>query len=60
MDVELLALLACPSCKGSLAPDPAGAALTCAACGVAFPFRDAVPILLVEEARPAEDHSRRP
>jgi uncharacterized protein YbaR (Trm112 family) len=57
VDLDLLALVACPRCKGSLAP--ACAVLTCLVCGVAYPLRDAVPILLLEEARPAGEESRR-
>ncbi|MET0401949.1 MAG: Trm112 family protein [Cystobacter sp.] len=55
---EQWALLACPGCKGvlSLEPSREGARdsgrLCCSECGLAYPLRDGVPELLVEEARP--------
>lgn len=55
MDAEFLAQLACPRCKGPLSSGAAAAELICPACLIAFPLRDGVPILLLEEARPAAD-----
>lgn len=49
---ELLELLVCPRCKGPLKYDEAGARLTCAACSLAYPVRDDIPIMLVDEALP--------
>jgi uncharacterized protein YbaR (Trm112 family) len=49
---ELLALVACPSCKGQLVPSRG--ALACVACSLAYPVEDGVPVLLAERARPAE------
>jgi hypothetical protein len=49
---EFLALLACPRCKGPLERE--GEALACPACRIVFPVRDRVPVLLLEEAQPAE------
>lgn len=59
---ELLRLLACPKCLGDLAAlreneDTAG--FTCAACGVVYPVRDDIPVMLVEEAVPREQWDRR-
>ncbi len=52
---ELLAIIVCPDCHGDLAPveDPAtgGGELVCQACGLAYPVRDDIPVLLVDEAR---------
>jgi len=47
---DLLTILACPKCKGALAPLGAGEGLACPACGVVYPVRDDIPIMLVEEA----------
>ncbi len=47
---DLLAILACPKCKGSLTPLGAGEGLSCPACAVVYPVRDDIPIMLVEEA----------
>jgi hypothetical protein len=49
VDDEFLALLACPRCRGSLRRE--GDELLCPACGLVFPVRDGVPVLLLEEAR---------
>ena len=51
---ELLDILACPKCKGPLVPleDPEG--LACRPCGLRYPIRDRIPILLIEEAEPLE------
>jgi uncharacterized protein YbaR (Trm112 family) len=42
-------LIRCPACRGRLT----GLAdeLTCTDCGLVYPVRDGVPILLVDEAR---------
>ncbi|MEA4858122.1 MAG: Trm112 family protein [Solidesulfovibrio sp. DCME] len=52
---DLLAILACPKCKGELTPPAAGEGLACPACGVVYPVREDIPIMLVEEAVPAAD-----
>lgn len=52
---DLLAIIVCPSCKGDLAVTPAGdgagVELVCGSCGLAYPVRDGIPVLLVDEAR---------
>lgn len=50
---ELLEILACPACHGQLALDYEGAELVCTAgsCGLAYPIREGIPVLLVDEAR---------
>jgi uncharacterized protein YbaR (Trm112 family) len=47
LDEELLALLACPACRGELEVD--GDELVCSGCGRRYPVRDGVAILLVED-----------
>ena len=49
IDAKLLAIIVCPDCHGSL--DPAGEELVCTRCGLAYPVRDDIPVLLVDEAR---------
>ena len=51
IDDWLLDILACPKCHGSLRPDEAAGELVCTGCGLAYPVRDDIPVLLVEEAR---------
>lgn len=50
MDTRLLDILACPLCKGSLKHHREGAVLVCRMDRLAFPIRDGVPVMLVEEA----------
>ena len=52
MDAALRGQLACPRCKGALTDDEARGELVCPRCGLAYPVRDDVPIMLVDEARP--------
>lgn len=53
--VEIRGLLACPRCRGAL--DDAGSTaeplLRCAACGVAYPVEQGIPVLLAERALPS-------
>jgi uncharacterized protein len=52
IDPELMRLLVCPRCKGSLAED--GTELACAGCGARYPVREGLPVLLVREEAPPE------
>lgn len=57
-DSELLAVLACPICKGSLdeAPgDDKAQGLLCAACAVVYPIQGSIRVLLKEEGVPLAD-----
>jgi len=49
LDPTLLDLIVCPDCRGDLAVT--GEELVCRACGLAYPVRDDIPVLLVDEAR---------
>ena len=51
MDPDLLALLVCPVTRTPLRHDPERQELVSDAAGLAYPIRDGVPVLLVEEAR---------
>lgn len=51
---ELLHILACPKCKGRLELLGAEEGLKCTACAVVYPIRDEIPVMLIEEAVPAE------
>jgi uncharacterized protein YbaR (Trm112 family) len=51
LDPALLELLACPSCHAALRVDDAAAELVCTGCGLAYPVRDDIPVLLIDEAR---------
>jgi uncharacterized protein YbaR (Trm112 family) len=51
LDPALLEILACPNCRADLRVDDAAGELVCTGCGFAYPVRDDIPILLVDEAR---------
>ena len=51
LDPGLLDLVVCPACHSSLAVDEAAEELVCSGCGLAYPVRDDIPVLLVDEAR---------
>jgi len=51
LDPKMLELLVCPLTKTTLAYDRAAQELVSEQAGLAFPIRDGIPILLVEEAR---------
>jgi uncharacterized protein YbaR (Trm112 family) len=46
-------ILACPNCRSPLRADPEASERVCtnAGCGLAYPVRDDIPVLLVDEAR---------
>jgi hypothetical protein len=48
IDKDLLAILACPACKGDV--DWRENKIVCQQCGLKYPIRDGVPIMLVDEA----------
>lgn len=51
---EFLEIAACPACHSKFAVDYDAHELVCgsAQCGLAYPVRDGIPILLIDEARP--------
>lgn len=49
---DLLDILACPQCKGKITPDANHQTLSCHACKLAYPVRDGIPVMLVDEALP--------
>ncbi|MEU2347473.1 Trm112 family protein [Modestobacter sp. NPDC049651] len=52
MDPALLEILACPDVHHSpLTVDVAAGELVCPTCSRAFPVRDGIPVLLLDEAR---------
>lgn len=51
MDKSLLDILACPACKGKLIYDKAKQELVCRADKLAYPIKDDIPIMIIDEAR---------
>ena len=51
LDPKLLAILVCPMTRTALRYDEAAQELVSDIAGLAYPVRDGVPVLLIEEAR---------
>lgn len=53
LDDSLLEILACPQCRSPLRADRQAEELVCTSdeCGLAYPVREDIPVLLIEEAR---------
>jgi len=51
LDPNLLEILACPDCRATLREDDAAGELVCTGCGLAYPVRDGIPVMLVDQAR---------
>ncbi len=51
LDPSLLDILVCPQCRATLFVDHAAAELICNACRLAYPVRNDIPVMLVDEAR---------
>jgi uncharacterized protein len=49
LDPTLLEIIRCPNDYGML--QPVGEELVCGDCGFAYPVRDDIPVLLLDEAR---------
>ncbi len=53
VDPRLLEILVCPRCKGELEYETGKEErLVCHSCSVAFPVKDDIPVMLMEEAVP--------
>jgi uncharacterized protein YbaR (Trm112 family) len=52
---ELLDILVCPKCKGTLEYDSKQAELLCHVCKLAYPVKDDIPVMLIEEARSIDE-----
>lgn len=51
VDPRLLEILVCPLCKGKLVYRREAAELVCKADRLAYPVKDAIPVMLEDEAR---------
>lgn len=54
-DRRMLEALICPRTQGTLAYDAARQELVSRAAGLAYPIRDGIPVMLVDEARQLTD-----
>jgi len=48
IDQDLLEILACPACKGDVVLEKDK--IVCAQCGLKYPIKDGVPVMLADEA----------
>ncbi|MDF1719294.1 MAG: Trm112 family protein [Minwuia sp.] len=58
LDPKLLEILVCPLTKGPLRYDKAAAELISKQANLAYPIRDGIPIMLVDEARSLDDDAK--
>jgi len=52
MKPELLEILACPKCKSPVVQKEQTLCCTGSTCGLIYPIRDGIPVMLIEEATP--------
>ncbi len=52
---ELLEILACPKCKGTIYLNESQDGLICRHCRLLYEIRDDIPIMLIDEAKPLQD-----
>ncbi len=60
IDARLLAILACPACHGRVRAHADEQGIDCEGCGLVYPVRDGIPVMLVEEARPGDRRETAP
>ena len=58
VDPKLLEILVCPLTKGPLRYDEERQELISEQAGLAYPIRDGIPIMLIDEARKLDDSPR--
>jgi len=52
IDKKLLEILACPQCKADVKLE--SEKIVCVKCGLKYPIKDGIPIMLIEEAEKPE------
>jgi uncharacterized protein YbaR (Trm112 family) len=50
IDTELLNILACPKCKASVVLKDDRIVCMSPSCGLRYPIRDGIPVMLIDEA----------
>ncbi|MBF0414462.1 MAG: Trm112 family protein [Magnetococcales bacterium] len=55
IDKELLAILVCPQCKGELMLVSKKEELVCRVDRLAYPIKNSIPVMLIDEARRLDD-----
>lgn len=57
IDEKLLEILICPDCHGDVELKSRRKVIVCTQCGLQYPIRDGIPVMLVEEATPSRSRS---
>ena len=52
---DLLDILACPKCKGTVELTEKGDGLVCKSCKLFYEIRDDIPVMLIDEAQKIEE-----
>lgn len=55
IDKELLSILACPECKAGVKYE--NEKIVCIKCGLRYPVRDGIPVMLIDEAQKPEGNN---
>ena len=50
LDERLLAILICPECHADVEHKERRHVIVCTGCGLQYPVRDGIPVMMVEEA----------
>ena len=53
IDPHLLEVLACPACKSGLSEADGWLLCSNSSCGLRYPVKDGIPVMLIEEAKKA-------
>ncbi len=59
LNKELLDILACPKCKGDLELTSKEDGLICKKCKLVYPIVEEIPVMLIEEAIPLDEWTKR-
>ncbi|MDR3631853.1 MAG: Trm112 family protein [Desulfocapsaceae bacterium] len=52
---DLLDILVCPQCKGTIQLNSTADGLVCMHCRLVYEIRDDIPVMIIEEAKKLED-----
>jgi len=52
---EQLNIIVCPACKGTLQTNENQQGLTCMSCGLVYPVKNGIPVMLADEVKKAGD-----
>lgn len=58
IDKDLLAILACPKCKGAVKYLEDREGLACEKCQLLYEINDGIPVMIIEEAKPLEQNDQ--